>query len=52
MSSIVKMMRSIAGDPFEPSNYAVHSRPFELAVIDFFARLWKIPKSDYWGYVR
>lgn len=40
------------GDPFEPSNYGVHSRQFECAVIDFFADLWKIsPGNDYWGYV-
>jgi len=38
-------------DPFVGSNYGVHSRQFECAVIDFFARLWKIPKDDYWGYV-
>lgn len=39
------------GDPFEPSNYGVHSRQFEVAVIDFFAKLWNIDKGDYWGYV-
>ncbi len=39
------------GDPFVASNYGVHSRQFEVAVIDFFANLWKIPKGDYWGYV-
>ena len=40
------------GDPFVTSNYAVHSRQFELAVVDFFAKLWKLPKrEDYWGYV-
>jgi len=39
------------GDPFVPSNYGVHSRQFEVAVIDFFADLWKIDKGDYWGYV-
>lgn len=39
------------GDPFVPSNYGVHSRQFEVSVIDFFANLWKIDKSDYWGYV-
>eukprot|EP00301_Raphidiophrys_heterophryoidea_P022863 c6915_g1_i1.p1 GENE.c6915_g1_i1~~c6915_g1_i1.p1 ORF type:complete len:494 (+),score=81.30 c6915_g1_i1:58-1539(+) len=39
------------GDPFVTSNYGVHSRQFELAVIDFFAKLWKIPKGEYWGYV-
>ena len=37
------------GDPFVPSNYSVHSRQFECAVIDFFADLWKI--DDYWGYI-
>jgi histidine decarboxylase len=36
------------GDPFIESNYAVHSRPFELAVVDFFAKLWKIEKPNYW----
>jgi histidine decarboxylase len=39
------------GDPFIPSNYGVHSRQFELAVIDFFAKLWKMEKDSYWGYV-
>ena len=37
------------GDPFVPSNYAVHSRQFEIAVVDFFANLWKADR--YWGYV-
>lgn len=39
------------GDPFIPSNYGVHSRQFELAVIEFFAKLWGIEAPDYWGYV-
>lgn len=39
------------GDPFIASNYGVHSRQFECAVIDFFADLWKFPKDSYWGYV-
>jgi len=39
------------GDPYVPSNYSVHSRQFECAVIDFFARLWKADKGSYWGYV-
>jgi len=39
------------GDPYVPSNYSVHSRQFECAVIDFFARLWKADKDSYWGYV-
>ena len=39
------------GDPFVPSNYGVHSRQFEVAVVDFFAKLWKADTDDYWGYV-
>jgi len=40
------------GDPFVTSNYGVHSRQFETSVIDFFAKLWKLPnKGEYWGYV-
>jgi len=39
------------GDPFVPSNYGVHSRQFEVAVIDFFAKLWKMEPDSYWGYV-
>lgn len=39
------------GDPFINSNYAIHSRPFEIAVLDWFAEMWNISKDDYWGYV-
>jgi len=39
------------GDPFVPSNYGVHSRQFEVSVIDFFANLWKMEPDSYWGYV-
>uniref|UniRef100_A0A0D9XHJ6 Serine decarboxylase n=1 Tax=Leersia perrieri TaxID=77586 RepID=A0A0D9XHJ6_9ORYZ len=39
------------GDPFIESNYGVHSRQFEVAVLDWFARLWDLPKDQCWGYV-
>ncbi|GLT32154.1 hypothetical protein SLA2020_068400 [Shorea laevis] len=39
------------GDPFIESNYGVHSRQFEVGVLDWFARLWEIEKNEYWGYV-
>jgi len=38
------------GDPFISSNYGVHSRDFEIAVLEFFANIYRISKSDYWGY--
>ncbi|RZC49585.1 hypothetical protein C5167_018008 [Papaver somniferum] len=40
-----------AGDPFIESNCGVHSRQFEVAVLDWFAQLWEIEKHEYWGYV-
>jgi histidine decarboxylase len=49
--SFMKYSINNLGDPFVPSNYGVHSRQFECSVIDFFARLWKLPQNDYWGYV-
>ncbi|XP_037417074.1 serine decarboxylase 1-like [Triticum dicoccoides] len=39
------------GDPFIESNYGVHSRRFEVAVLDWFARLWNIQQDKYWGYI-
>jgi len=39
------------GDPFVTSNYGVHSRNFEIAVLDFFANLWEIKRGNYWGYI-
>jgi histidine decarboxylase len=39
------------GDPFIESNYGVHSRQFEVAVLDWFARLWDLQQYEYWGYI-
>lgn len=39
------------GDPFIASNYGVHSRPFEVAVLEWFARLWKLREDAFWGYI-
>jgi histidine decarboxylase len=39
------------GDPFIESNYGVHSREFEVGVLNWFARLWEIDEEDYWGYI-
>lgn len=39
------------GDPFISSNYAMHSRQFEVAVLDWFATLWELGDSEYWGYI-
>ena len=39
------------GDPFMEGNYGLHSRDFEVAVLDWFANLWEIGKHEYWGYI-
>jgi len=51
LSPFLQFSLNNLGDPFIASNYGVHSRQFEVAVIDFFAKLWNIDKPDYWGYV-
>lgn len=39
------------GDPFIESNYGVHSRDFEVAVLEWFADLWRLPRAEMWGYI-
>lgn len=51
LSNFLRYSINNLGDPFVPSNYGVHSRQFECAVIDFFANMWKMEKDSYWGYV-
>ncbi|KAB2629877.1 serine decarboxylase [Pyrus ussuriensis x Pyrus communis] len=36
------------GDLFVESNYGVHSRQFDVGVLDWFARLWETEKNEYW----
>ena len=49
LSRFFKYSINNLGDPFNASNYGVHSRKFELEILEFFSQLWKI--DDYWGYV-
>jgi histidine decarboxylase len=39
------------GDPFKTSNYGVHSREFEISVLEFFASMWDLDLGNYWGYI-
>lgn len=38
------------GDSMDPGAYQVNSKAFERAVLDYYARLWRMP-SPYWGYL-
>ena len=39
------------GDPYDDSDYALGTREFEREALAFFAGLYKIPESNFWGYV-
>ena len=39
------------GDPFSDGQYHIHTRDFEVEVLDWFAKLNNAPMNNYWGYV-
>jgi len=51
LEGLVKYSINNLGDPFIESNYGVHSREFEVGVLNWFARLWEIDEEEYWGYI-
>ena len=51
LECLQKFMINNLGDPFIESNYGVHSREFEIGVLNWFAKLWEIDVADFWGYV-
>lgn len=51
LQTLIQYSINNLGDPFIESNYGVHSRRFEIAVLDWFAELWNISKDQYWGYI-
>lgn len=51
LESLAKYSINNLGDPFIESNYGVHSREFEVGVLNWFAKLWEIDEDEYWGYI-
>lgn len=51
LENIHKFSVNNLGDPFVTSNYGIHSRKFEIGVLQWFARLWEIDERDMWGYI-
>lgn len=39
------------GDPALPAIFSMNTHPFELGVLEFFARVWNLPYAEAWGYV-
>ncbi|KAL7111405.1 hypothetical protein ACP275_05G085300 [Erythranthe tilingii] len=51
LSPLLSFLMNNVGDPFKESNFGLHSKKIEVAVLDWFAQLWEIEKDEYWGYV-
>ncbi|KAK4422370.1 Serine decarboxylase [Sesamum alatum] len=51
LSPLLRFHINNVGDPFKESNLGLHSKKFEVEVLDWFAQLWEIEKDEYWGYV-
>ncbi len=51
LDQVQKFSVNNLGDPFVESNYGVHSRKFEIGVLEWFAKVWEIPVDEMWGYV-
>ncbi|GER45124.1 histidine decarboxylase [Striga asiatica] len=51
LSPLLKFHINNVGDPFKDSNLGMHSKEFEVAVLDWFGKLWEIEKNESWGYV-
>lgn len=51
LSDFLRFSFNNVGDPFVESTYALGTRDFEREVLQFFANLYSIPSSNFWGYV-
>ncbi|KAL0312152.1 UNVERIFIED_CONTAM: Serine decarboxylase [Sesamum radiatum] len=51
LSTLLQFNMNNVGDPFKESDHGLHSKKFEVGVLDWFAGLWGIDKDEYWGYV-
>ncbi|KAI3855540.1 hypothetical protein MKX03_006578 [Papaver bracteatum] len=46
------MYCAVSAATFLPQqSWCVHSRQFEVAVLNWFAQLWEIENNEYWGYI-
>ncbi|XP_051129828.1 serine decarboxylase-like [Andrographis paniculata] len=51
LSPLLQLTINNVGDPFVESTVGLHSKKFEIGILNWFARLWGIDKDEYWGYV-
>ncbi|MDN5285395.1 MAG: glutamate decarboxylase [Mucilaginibacter sp.] len=48
---LFKLPLNNVGDPFIESTYDLNSRSIEFEVLHFFAKLFKAPENNWWGYI-
>jgi len=51
LSNFLDLPLNNLGDPFVDGHYGINTKVFEREVIDFYARHFRAPDDDYWGYV-
>ncbi|KAK6135899.1 hypothetical protein DH2020_030386 [Rehmannia glutinosa] len=51
LSPLLRFHINNVGDPFNDSSFSMHSKKFEVSVLDWFGQLWEIEKDECWGYV-
>lgn len=51
LQSLLQFSLNNLGDPQNSSNYGIHSRPFEMAVVNFFCEMWGLARDEAFGYV-
>lgn len=51
LTNFLELPLNNLGDPFVAGHYGINTKVFECEVIEFYARHFRAPADDYWGYV-
>lgn len=51
LASFLDLPLNNLGDPFVDGRYGLNTKAFEREVIEYFARYFRAPADDFWGYV-
>lgn len=51
LANFLELPLNNLGDPFVAGPYGINTKIFEREVIEFYARHFRAPADDYWGYV-
>jgi histidine decarboxylase len=51
LSDFIDLPLNNLGDPYVDGRYGMHTKAFEREAVDFYARYFRAPADDYWGYL-